>query len=157
MDPLRWEHVATDLSVPAKPNGLWTLAVPFVAESSIAKVIATGSWTYAANQRCTPDGVRMPQGVQRNVCLNPSALVGSLIAKVGGGSADVDGTIVGIGHHGILVVPEGKSGPLYLTINDTIDGIEDNGGELAVQVFVAPAPEGPKPSAKVPDTPASGS
>ena len=124
MDPLTWEHVATDLSVPGKPSGLWTLAVPFVAGPSVAKVIATGSWTYAANQRCTADGVRMPQGVVRDACLNTSALVGSLIAKIGGGSADVAGTIAGVGHHGTLVVPEGTSGPLFLTINDTIDGLE---------------------------------
>ena len=139
---MKWEHVVANLSIPAKPAGLWTLALPYVAPSSLVKIMATGSWTYTNGGTCGPEGAHQPAGtVTMANSLAPDALVGSLIAKVGGGSSDKSGTIFGIGSHGILSAPADKAGALYLGINDEITGFADNAGTMTVQVFIAePAP-----------------
>ena len=141
----KWEHTVANLTVPAKPAGLWTLAVPYIPASSIVKVMASGTWNYAASGACGPDGARTAVGglTQAN-CLCEDALVGSLIGKIGGGSADASGTVFGIGSHGIVqLTAEDKGGALFLGINDEIGGIDDNAGGLTVQVFVADAPPAP--------------
>lgn len=144
MDTPKWEQVVTNLSVPAKTPGLWTLVVPYIAPGVIVQIMATGTWNYAdAASACGPDGARTPVGgIAQANCLNANALVRSLVGKLGGGPADKAGTIFGVGSQTALKSPA-EGGALFLAINDQVDGADNNSGSLTVQVFVADLPAAP--------------
>ena len=138
MDSPTWEHVAANLSVPAKPTGLWTLAVPYVPPKSLVKILAAGSWNYAGSQSCGPDGVHEPAGaVTQTSCICKDALVGSLVGKIGGGTPDTAGKTFGVGSYGVIRVGADEGGPLFLAINDAQGHFDDNGGAITVQIFIA--------------------
>lgn len=61
--------------------------------------------------------------------------MGALICKVGGGTADLRGTIFSGGSHTIFTTPEAGGG-LFMTINDEMTGFDDNSGDMTVSVAV---------------------
>jgi hypothetical protein len=83
---------------------------------------------------CGPDGHRI-SFVSPQRCLAKDAQVGALICKVGGGTADVRGTIFPAGSLSIFTVPE-TGGGLFMTINDEVGGFDDNVGQVTVSVAI---------------------
>jgi hypothetical protein len=62
------------------------------------------------------------------MCLLHTAPIGALIGKFGGSTGDArDPKPFIVGRHCIVRVPD-EGGPLYLTINDTPDGMANNVG-----------------------------
>jgi hypothetical protein len=128
--------------VPAKPNGIWTLIHPFIPGPLLMRIEAGDQrWGYAPGREafCGADGDACAL-VARALCLAPTAAVGALIGKIGGSSAGIsDGVVFVVGKSCVVRVDDG--GPLYLTINDTFDGMSNNVGEMRIlSVTFAPAP-----------------
>jgi hypothetical protein len=142
--------------VPAKPTGLWTLVLPFVEGPALLRISASTDdrWGYAPRNDafCFADGDPCSL-VARDLCLASCAPVGALIGKIGGSSAGIDdgGMVFAVGQSCVVRVPD-DGGPLYLTINDTYDGMENNGGEIHIEsIQRAPAPSKPaEPDPKPP-------
>jgi hypothetical protein len=73
----------------------------------------------------------------------PGARLGTLIGKIGGSTADqvLDPNIVSVfpvGRFCVFKSPdEAKTGPLYLSINDTAEGATQVEGSLRVVISVA--------------------
>lgn len=61
-----------------------------------------------------------------------------MVAKVGGGTADLKGTIVPIGSQSIFKISDG--GGLFMTINDEIGGFDDNADDIIVYVAIQLTP-----------------
>ena len=72
--------------------------------------------------------------------LLPDARLGALIAKVGGSTADAAPdknvvTVFAAGRYCVFKAPEeGKTGPLYLTVNDSPTGAAQVTGSLDVVI-----------------------
>jgi hypothetical protein len=114
----------------------------FLPAGTLVRVFAWGYWSYSEQMgRCGPEGHRT-SFISPQQCLAKDALVGALICKVGGGTADVKGTIFPAGDLVVFPVPE-PGGGLFMTINDEIAGFDDNSGELTVNVAVHRMPAKP--------------
>jgi hypothetical protein len=134
-------------TVPAKPDSLWTLIHPYIPGPVLLRIEAGDErWGYAPGRDafCWADGDACAL-VARTLCLAKTAPVGTLIGKVGGSSAGTsDGQIFVIGKSCVVRIDDG--GPLYMTINDTFDGMSNNVGHMGIaSLLFAPAP--PKPPA----------
>ncbi len=144
MEPIKWVTVSRP-KVPANPAGpLWTVVFETLGGVTKLRIRASGTWSYSKDREaiCGPDGDRVSYLPARNA-INPKAPIGALIGKIGGGTADVDGTRgFVVGSHYVLEVAEGETlaGSLFLTINDLSSGYGDNSGELNVQVDVCYQP-----------------
>lgn len=148
MTPLQWSTIVANMQIAAQPNGgLWTSVHEFLPPGTLVRVLARGSWSYSRQMgQCGPDGDRT-SFISPQQCLTKDALVGALICKVGGGTADVKGTIFPAGNQVIFAVPE-PGGGLFMTINDEVAGFDDNSGNMTVNVAVRLVPA--KPSAATP-------
>jgi len=143
---MKWSELTKDLAVDAKPKGVWTWAVDYVQGPALISIESTGSWSYSSGKTCGADGDLNGLITPQNAILS-SAPIGALIVKIGGSTAGVnDGTIRVAGTRAVIQIDDKVSGPILLTINDEIGGLEDNGGKLAVTVSIAAVP-GPPPAA----------
>ncbi len=149
-----WTVVKDGLKVKAKPDGVWTLALEWVASPMLLRFEADDEeWYYAEpdGSKARADG-HLSSLLAAKGCLLPSAPVGALIGKVGGSSAGTaDGTLFVVGKFCVVEIDKPK-GPIYLTINDELTGFANNRGEITVKISArgvaasAPAPaEKPKP------------
>jgi len=112
MQELKWKKVGEAVKVPAKPNGIWTVALPWVPAGTLLKFESDGTWHYSDQSTSGPDGDAKATGT-----LCDTAAVGAVIGKLGGSSAGTkDGTIFAVGKFTIYNSGQ-NSGPLYLTIN----------------------------------------
>jgi hypothetical protein len=131
-----WEVIAADFKVPAKPAGIWTMAVDWINGPAVVKIEANDDeWYYseADSGKTRADGHLMSL-LSCKACIHPAAPVGALIAKIGGSSAGVsDGTLYTIGKFALIEIDKPK-GPLFLTINDELSGLENNRGSIKVSV-----------------------
>jgi hypothetical protein len=106
-------------------------------------VIEDQTWTpLGSNQACSADGDF--GGLSRREALTvPGARLGTLIGKIGGSTGDqvLDPTIVSVfpvGRFCVFKSPdETKTGPLYLSINDTASGATQVEGFLQVVISEA--------------------
>jgi hypothetical protein len=149
MEPA-WTDLAKKLIVPARPSGLWTRTNIFVTGPGLLKFEATGRWSYSSRftfgSLFSPDGdLLAPMPLKR--CLSESAPIGSLIGKIGGSIADRGESVFLIGSYCVREIGEDQKGPLYLTINDLIDGYSDNYGEIEVAIQIAYTPTPPSAGA----------
>ncbi len=143
------------VKVNAKPGGIWTWGNDWVEGPALIRIEATGTWRYSQSAgECTPDGDPASLLSARNTIL-PDAPVGSLLVKIGGGTAAFkDGKIFAAGQKAILQIDAGSSGPLLFTINDEPGGMSDNSGTVDVKIAVrklqdaAPAPAPSQPPAQ---------
>jgi hypothetical protein len=129
---MEWTHVLR-VTVPAKPAGLWTVAVEYLESWQRLRITAEGSWD-VGGVTSGPDGSRI-SAIDRARCLVDKAPAGALIGKLGGSTAGMsDGHLFVVGSSCVLQPTDDtpKSGPLYLTINDTVEGFEDNAGSIEV-------------------------
>lgn len=131
MTPIQWSTVVADMNITAMPVGLWTPVVEYLPAGALVRVLAFGRWRYTAQTDCGPDGDRV-SFISSVQCLTKEAPPGALIGKIGGGTADLKGTIVPIGSQVIFKVADG--GGLYMTINDAMGGFDDNSGFVVVNV-----------------------
>lgn len=136
------------IRVRAKPDGLWTLADEFAVGSCVLKISAKprATWAYAdaAAARCGAEGHRNSL-LSREKCLLASAPVGALIGKIGGSTADTEGTKFVVGRYCVVRVPA-EGGPLFLTINDEYGGMDNNADSIDVDVSEITLPPAPAPA-----------
>lgn len=147
-----FESIRIDIAdVPAQPEGLWTSVCLYVDGPGLLRIKADpqGQWSYAAGtvDDCGPEGDPLAF-VSRKDCLSQNAPVGALIGKIGGSSAGIgDAPVFAVGSHCVVRIPD-DGGPLFLTINDTADGMSNNGGTVKVlSVERADAPAAPPAAA----------
>jgi hypothetical protein len=159
---INWNEIQKDLSVSAKPDGLWTWAYDYVQGPAHIMFVAKGKWSYAADAECGADG-DPGSLISASQCLVPEAPVGALVVKVGGSTAGTkDGKVFVVGSRGVVDLDSATAGPILLAINDEAGGMGDNSGEMKVTISVARAdkpantsPPPPSPPAQAPP-PASG-
>jgi hypothetical protein len=126
--------------------GLWTVAIPCVLGPVKIQlsVDPQASWVLRDSRRCSAAGIYETAAE----AFLPTAPLGALIAKVGGGSADCPppsgtailegaGRKVAVGTFAVLDVKESESGALFLTMNDRLSGFAAHGGHLHVAIAVA--------------------
>ena len=154
-----FESVPIDIAVvSSQPDGLWTRVCRYVDGPGLLRISADpqGRWSYAAGtvDDCGPEGDPLAF-VSRNNCLSQNAPVGALIGKIGGSSAGIgDAPVFAVGSCCVVRIPD-DGGPLFLTINDTVDGMSNNGGTMKIlDIGRADAPAAP-PAAS-PPAPAGG-
>jgi hypothetical protein len=135
MTPVQWDPIVYSLKVAAHPSGLWTVALPYISGPGVLKVIASGSWFYAKDHNCGPDGDQTSFISPQN-CLAKAGLTGALIGKIGGGNADLAGLVFVAGSFCTVIFDEKQSGALFFSINDEIAGMDDNSGDVTVDVFL---------------------
>jgi len=135
MTPIQWNTIVANMAVTSQPVGLWTPVFEYLSAGTLVRVIADGVWSYSSQMPdCGPDGHRI-SFIPPQRCLAKDAQVGALICKVGGGTADLKGTIIPGGSLCMFTIPDGGGG-LFMTINDEIGGFDDNSGQLTVSVSV---------------------
>jgi PA-IL-like protein len=136
---MHWSEVK-EVSVPAKPTGVWTWAIDYVKGPVriLVEADAGGTWSYSPEGVCGPDGDLNALLTGANMLL-PSAPIGALLMKIGGSTAgSADGTVRVAGGKAYFEIDKSVTGPLFLTINDEPGGMIDNSGALKVKVSLAP-------------------
>jgi hypothetical protein len=145
------------VSVDAKPDGLWTLALDFASGSRLLrfrvvdkdeqdKGVST-TWSLSAGASCGPNGE--PRSTTQSSLLCSAAPPGALIAKLGGSSADIPDPaqttapygskrVFAVGAYCIAALASTESGPLFLTMNDCAEGFKNHAGQLHVRIEEAP-------------------
>jgi len=134
----------TEVEVPAKPEGLWTLAYAFVEGPRKLRITVpdeAATWNWNATSACGADGHPGEGYTSNHLCA--SAPTGALIGKVGGSTAEKPeaARVFAVGRHCILTLKEkdkDAGGPLYLTMNDTVNGFRDHSGCIKVLIEEAP-------------------
>lgn len=138
MTPHTWSplKLMTDV-VPASPTGLWTPVLEFVEGPITLKFAASGTWETVRGRPCGADGEFANDTADD--ALTTLAPIGTLIAKVGGGTADrpqADSkSVFAVGTFCVLVLGADEKGALFLTMNDRVRGFASHAGQLAVEVF----------------------
>jgi hypothetical protein len=152
--PLKDEQDRTkdkEIEISAGPP-LWTMAEDYIqgpVKLKIEVVDPEAVWQFAAETYCKAGGT------MRNdlAALFPAAPIGALIGKLGGGTADCPaaapagavGTppagvkLFAVGTFAVIAVGEDDSGPLFLTMNDTLAGLANHRGKMKIKVSLAPA------------------
>jgi len=132
---IKWDKIVHGLKVEAHSPSLWTVALPYLSGPATLKMIASGSWYYAKEHKCGPEGDQVSFISAQN-CLAKGGLVGALVGKVGGGNSDLAGTIFVVGSFCTVQIDEKQGGALFFSINDEIAGMGDNSGEVSVDVYL---------------------
>ncbi len=144
-DP-RWDILKT-ISVPAKPDGVWTVALEYVegARKLRLRVLPdphshTMEWQYSAGKTCGPDGdLSAPFPTD---ALSSQSLLGALVAKVGGGSGEKPAadakTIYSVGRYAVINVDATARGALFVAMNDNVAKFANHTGELLLEISEAP-------------------
>jgi hypothetical protein len=139
------ESAATEVVVHAKPKGVWTRALDFVSGPAHIKItMETSEQWSTGTAMCGAAGL---YEVSADAFL-ATAPVGSLIAKIGGSDADCPPPpattgiaqpfkIHAVGNHGVIRLAADESGPLFLTMNDTLANFRKHLGQLTVKIRIA--------------------
>ena len=134
---MTWTEVTDAIEVPARPEGIWTLVLDYVQGPALLKVEAKGTWQYSPSRGCGPDG-DLNTLVSAGNAILAEAPVGALLIKVGGSTAGIgDGVVRVAGSYAVVQLDHQASGPIFLTINDELTGLSDNGGQLEVRLSIA--------------------
>jgi hypothetical protein len=134
-----WESLA-EVTVSAKPDGIWTLLCEDLPDFKTLKIVSSGKWSYSDKfeANCSGNG-HAASPIKSDRCIFPQAPIGALIGKFGGSNMGLaDGPVFVIGSRCIYERPSDSKVPhpcLFATINDLLDGFEDNSGELNVSVM----------------------
>jgi hypothetical protein len=139
MTELNWTELTPSTTIPAQPHGLWTVVLPYVQGPVKIKIEADGAWEFLPSTSCGPDGYVIGGLVSES--LVPTAPIGALVGKVGGGTAekpDADkSTVFSVGRFCVLVLPDGTGGALFLTMNDKPDWFPQHSGGITVKLSEA--------------------
>ena len=133
-----WNQIVKDQTVSAPQRELWVKVCDFVRGPRRLRIEAAGTWSYEPNSTCGPDG--SPAEGFEDGNLHKAAVRGCLLAKVGGSCGDTpgDGKIQAVGSYCVFEVPDGTSGALFLTMNDSPKRFHMHGGELKITLSDAP-------------------
>lgn len=151
-----WNPNEKTVRVPDRPGSLWTLALDWLTPQKLYRIevrpaaaadpaapTVEQTWTpHGSSQACTADGDSSGLS-RRDALMLPDARLGTLIAKVGGSTADavVDKTaqsLFAAGRYCVLKAPdEAKAGPLYLAVNDSPTAASGLTGSLSVVISEA--------------------
>jgi hypothetical protein len=144
-----WREVAT-AKVPERAGCVWTPILDYLTpgRTYLLEVPATApapgepqKWTpESAGGECTADGA--PEVDRSEALLVPGAAVGALIAKIGGGAADLAPdkdkiAVFAVGRYCVFTVDAAKTGSLYLGVNDTPKAAVQARGQVTVKLSVA--------------------
>jgi hypothetical protein len=140
----------SEIDIPAGPV-IWTMAEDFVfgpVKVKIELIDPEALWQYATDQYCKAGGTLRND---LNSIL-PTAPIGALIGKLGGGTADIPPPapsgmppgplaagirLFAAGAFAVIDVKDIDSGPLFLGMNDVLGGFANHGGKLKVRVSFA--------------------
>lgn len=169
-----WSEVRDSIEIKAKPDGIWTVAYEYVQGPALIKIEANDDqWEYAPGKKSTANGDLSSLLCPQQAIL-PSAPVGAMIGKVGGSTAGTsDGRLFVVGKTSVLPLDQNTSGPLFLTVNDELTGLQNNSGSIKVKISIRriaqapaaggsaipvplvtqPVPAGPVPNAQGPGAP----
>jgi len=163
------------VNIPARPLGFWTLALEFAPASRLLRIRVTDKdthqqpvatvWSPANGVTCGPDGL-LPDAPQNSKpaqsaggsneplvsMLCTSAPLGSLIAKIGGSTADLPDSstspnaipyagkkVFAVGSDAIISISSAAdAGPLFLTMNDVPANFHLHSGALLVALSYYP-------------------
>ncbi len=139
--------VKNDFEISATSSALWTVALEYVAGATKLKIEVidlTSVWQYSTDHWCRAGGT------MRNevAALLPSAPIGALIGKLGGGTADcpappgasgpspmpAGNKVFSVGTYAIIDVKAEDSGPLFLAMNDVLAGFPQHAGSVKVKI-----------------------
>jgi hypothetical protein len=138
MTPPEWK-ILIKMDVLAKPEGLWTKICDYIEGSMKLKVEAHGTWDYSIGKNCSPDGKRAEGLLVES--LVPSAPVGALIGKIGGGTAEkpdpAKSFVFVVGSYCVVNIDTNTKGALFLTMNDLVKRFDEHGGKVTVEVYEA--------------------
>jgi hypothetical protein len=150
-----WRELAAAVPIEARPTTLWTMVLECVPPKrrlrlSVLPALskAVPQWHLSHTETISPDGLPHRPVPQGKSLLLASAPRGALIAKIGGSSADVPDASVTAGtnpwpHAKVFAVgvycvvtlaSTDAGGPLFLTMNDTLEGFKDHLGSLKVKI-----------------------
>lgn len=149
---MNWVEVKDRVEICAKPDGIWTLAFEYVRSPALIHIEANDDeWQYAPGKKCSANGDLSPTTFHPQDAILSSAPVGALIAKVGGSTAGTsDGRMFVVGKMCFLQLDLNASGPLFLTINDGLGGMQNNSGSIKVKISIVPLPQMSSTAASIP-------
>jgi hypothetical protein len=130
---------------------IWTMAEDYITgpiKLKIEVIDPEAVWQFAQETSCKAGGTIRNDATS----LFPAAPLGSLIGKLGGGTADFPPppTAVGqpvplagvqlfaVGIFAVIEVKKEASGALFLTMNDTLAGFVNHRGSLKIKISLAP-------------------
>lgn len=153
-----WNPNGKTVKVPDRPGSLWTLALDWLTAGKLYRLEVLAvvpppappaapapnpveqTWTpRGSSGPCTADGDASGLS-RRDALLLPEARLGTLIAKIGGSTADsvVDRNITPLftaGRYCVFKAPDdSKTGPLYLAVNDSPAAASGLTGSLDVVI-----------------------
>jgi hypothetical protein len=150
-----WQTLVSDVAVLARPSGLWTLAVEYVAGPRKVKIVARPkeTWKISADVSSGADGdLSGSTDPSAGTCLFPAVLRGALIGKIGGSAADntvpvgtpgaamhptTIPTPFAVGSFCIIDILAEKRGSLFLTMNDAPASFAQHEGQIVVDIYYA--------------------
>ncbi|HKV61837.1 MAG TPA: hypothetical protein VJO16_07990 [Candidatus Acidoferrum sp.] len=139
---MNWTEVKDGFEVKAKPDGIWTLAYEYVRAPALVEIEANDDeWEYAPGKKCSANG-DLSSTLRPQDAILTTAPVGALIAKVGGSTAGIsDGRLFVVGKKALLQLDQNTSGPLFLTINDQLSGLQNNDKSIKVKISIVYVPQ----------------
>ena len=139
---MNWTEVQDNIEIMAKPEGIWTLVHEYVRAPALVEIEANGDeWEYAPGKKCSANG-DLGSTLRSQDAILPSAPVGALIAKVGGSTAGTtDGRLFVVGKKALLQLDQNTNGPLFLTINDQLSGLQNNDKSIKVKISIVYVPQ----------------
>lgn len=133
----QWTILVNTVNLPAPTTTLWVKVCDFMRGPRRLKIEATGTWNYDPASSCAPDG--SPSEGFEDGNLHKQALRGCLLAKVGGSAGDTpgDGKIQAAGSSCAFEVPDGTSGAVFLTMNDSPKRFHLHSGSISFTIYDA--------------------
>ncbi len=146
-----WREITT-ARVPESEGCVWTPVLDYLTpgKTYLLEVPARSpaaneptqnqKWTPESAGECTADGD--PALERTENLLVTGAAVGALIAKIGGGAADLAPdkdklALFAVGRYCVFTVDAAKTGSLYLGVNDAPKAVVRMRGQLEVKLSVA--------------------
>lgn len=122
MDKTEWRSVQANSAVTQKfefsfyPSASpWTMVLDNVSNVRL-KIEASGTWSLSEDPllECGPDGTPV---IPNADCVTPDGPAGALLAKLGGGSAELKPKVITVVGSSCILVAGADGGPLFLGMN----------------------------------------
>jgi hypothetical protein len=146
MITLNWQPLVSQFKLPAQqPGGVWASVFEYVIGPRKLKIVAAGEWDLIVKLKTVgPEGDAQDWDAGTALLL-PGVPRGSLIAKIGGGSADKQGTIFPVGQKTVIDLADPSligqispvRGSLFLAMNDEPKNFVKHSGDLTVDIWEA--------------------
>ena len=137
LPPVWRDLVKNEVTVEAKPVGLWTKVCDYIEAPLKLRIEAKGTWKITGDEECGPDGLRTHWPADS---LLTSVPAGALIGMIGGSPAEKPGeksTVFSVGSYLVLCPADTIRGALYLTMNDSVARFEEHSGTVTAKLQIA--------------------